>query len=285
MGVAARIVLYANDKTSASDAAAAGFDRLAALDAMLSDYRHDSELNRIASGPVGVPQYAGDDLLAVLKEAKFIHDASGGAFDITLGHASRLWRQSRDISQLPDTLALAHARAQIGMSAVSINEAARTLTLARPNLGLDLGGIAKGYAAQQAVRTITATGHPRCMVALAGDIAMGDAPPNETGWSIAIASNADQPQSVPITLSNLCISTSGSSHQFVAIDGVRYSHLLDPRTGLGSQQTVAVTVIGQDGARTDALATALCIMDERERESLLAAFPSYRVLVHPILEQ
>ena len=280
MGVQARIVLEAPSEEAAFDAASAAFDRLAELNSCLSDYQQGSEINRLCGATVRVPQHVSDDLWTMLEAAKEVHRASGGAFDITVGHATRLWRAPRASGQPGDPAALAHARARIDMHGITLDPSTRSVTLTRSDLALDLGGIAKGYAAQQAVKTLRERGIARCLVALAGDIALGDAPSGETGWRIAIETDNDANADQEIVLANVCVSTSGSSQQSVEIAGVRYSHMLDPRTGIGTKHTIAATVIGPDGARTDALATALCVMDPSQRTELIAAYPQYRFVIH-----
>jgi thiamine biosynthesis lipoprotein len=282
MGVEGRIVLYAPSESSAFAAASRGFERLAELNASLSDYLPASELNRIAAGPVGEPQPVGDDLLAVLVASKEVHGATGGAFDVTVGPASRLWRRARDSGIPSDPDAIAAARARIDMSAIRIDKRERTVTIARSDLALDLGGIAKGYAAQQALNTLRHAGVARAMVALAGDIAVGEPPPGRDGWGIA-ADSGEAASAAPghdLSIRNACVSTSGWSQQYVEFAGVRFSHIIDPRTGVGSQHASSVTVIGPDGARVDALATALCIAAEAERAAIIARYPAYRVIVH-----
>jgi thiamine biosynthesis lipoprotein len=278
MGVEARIVLYAADEERAFDAAARAFARLADLNQRLSDYIATSELNRVAAGPVGATQQVSRDLARVLNAAKQMHAKTDGAFDITIGAASRLWRAARDSGVASDPAAIAAAREAMDMRAILVDEASGTVTMMRAGLSLDLGGIAKGYAAQQALATLREAGVARAMVALAGDIALGDAPPDaREGWRIAVgAAGSDGHE---LVLRNACVSTSGSSRQFVEIDGTRLSHIIDPRTGVGSRSVATVTVIGPDGALVDALATALCIVAAAERAKIAGRFAGFRVIV------
>jgi len=265
MGVATRIVVYAPSLDAASDAAAGAFHRLAELEQSMSDYRPTSEISRLAEHP-GIPQPISPDLLEVLTIAGTVTRHSGGMFDVTIGPLSRLWRASRKSGSLPAADQLAAARAKVGPDKLTLDPAASSVTLAAQGMQLDLGGIAKGYAAEQAVRYLRQRGHPQCLVALAGDVAAGDAPPGRPGWRVEVARRQlpghTGPAAEPLAvwLVNQSISTSGDSEQFIELGGTRYTHMLDPATGLGSPGGVTVTVISPRGAVADALSTALCLV-------------------------
>jgi thiamine biosynthesis lipoprotein len=130
---------------------------------------------------------------------------------------------------------------------------------------LDLGGIAKGYAADAALTVLAQHGLPHAMVAAGGDLALGRPPPGEPGWKVALApfgSAAGAP--VSVVASEVGISTSGDAEQFVEIDGTRYSHILDPATGHGLTSAAAVTVIARTATLSDGLATAGCVLAARD---------------------
>lgn len=265
MGVATRIVVYAPSLDAASDAAAGAFHRLAELEQSMSDYRPTSEISRLAEHP-GIPQPISPDLLEVLSIAGTVTRHCGGAFDVTIGPLSRLWRSSRKSGTLPTTDQLAAARSAVGPDKLTLDPAASRVTLAAPGMQLDLGGIAKGYAAEQAVRYLRQRGFPQCLVALAGDVAAGEAPPGRQGWRVEVSRRQSPGHTGPaaellaVWLVNQSISTSGDSEQFIELGGRRYTHMLDPSTGLGSPGGVTITVISPRGAIADSLSTALCLV-------------------------
>lgn len=280
MGVAARIVLYAQDEPSAASAAAAAFSRIAALDSALTDYRTDSELMRLCEAAGGPPVHVSDDLFILLQRAAAISEASDGAFDISIGPVVRLWREARATSRPPDPEALARAKSLVNHRNIILDPRRRTAQLLQPGMQLDLGGIAKGYAAQEGVKALRARGHARALVALAGDIALGDPPPGKRAWSVAIASG---PSAAPaIHLANTCISTSGDAEQHIDIDGVRYSHIINPATGKGSTQKVQITTISPDGAVADALATAASLMPAEAALAITGRFPGAQIAIYTI---
>jgi thiamine biosynthesis lipoprotein len=134
-------------------------------------------------------------------------------------------------------------------------------------MALDLGGIAKGYAADVALEELRRRGLRVALVDAGGDIVVGDAPPGEGGWRVEI------PGGQHILLSGAAVATSGDRYRYVEIDGVRYSHVVDPRTGLGCPDAPAVTVVAQDGTTADVLASALTVMDAATGRALIRGIP------------
>lgn len=304
MGVPARIVLYAPDPRTAGEAAAAAYAVLSRLDEAMSDYRADSELMRLCDRAGGPPTAVSDDLFAVLERAAEVSGATDGAFDVTAGPCVALWRASRRTGRLPGDGELAAARALVGWRGVVLDTdplgPRRAVRLMTPGMRLDLGGIAKGYAAERAVQALRQRGAERCMVALAGDIAVGAPPPGEDGWCIEVAGgqtpeddtaaggggswedevDGEAPPPRPVLrLANAAVSTSGDTEQFVVIDGRRYAHMVDPRTGLGLARRMSATVVADHGDLADALATAVCIAGPDRADDILASFPHVAAVI------
>jgi thiamine biosynthesis lipoprotein len=187
MGTLFRIVLYAPDASAATQAARAAFDRIAALDDIMSDYRASSELMRLCQQADGPPVKVSDDLFRVLAAAQDVAKRSGGAFDVTVGPVVRLWRGARRSRRLPDPERLAQAVKLVGYEEIRLDPAAQTVQLLERGMLLDLGGIAKGYAADAALDVLRQYGITRALVAGGGDIAAGDPPPAQEGWRIGSA--------------------------------------------------------------------------------------------------
>jgi len=269
MGTMFSITLYASNHTAASQAAEAAFHRIAQLEDVTSDYVADSELMRLCASPPGEPVVVSDDLWRVLHRSLELSLATDGAFDITAGHFSRLWRFSRKRGELPSATALAAASDTLGVQHVHLDAATRTVTLMRPNMRLDLGGIAKGFSADEALIVLNQSGINRALVAASGDIRAGDPPPRKAGWEVAIAGTDLK----PMVVSNAAVSTSGDTEQFVEIGGVRYSHIVSPFTGLGLTNRIQATVLAPDATTSDALATACCVLGPERGPALLKTQP------------
>ncbi len=258
-----KIVLYSTDGATARRASRAAYDRIAALNQVLSDYDPESELSKLSQsaglGPVSVSA----DLFDVLVLSRSMYERSAGVFDVTIAPVGRLWRRARRDRKLPDPSKLSEARKLVGSDRMVLDRPARTVLLRTPGMKLDVGGIAKGYASQAAIQVLKAAGVTRALVGGAGDIVAGDAPPGTRGWTIAIAPlEPNNPAAVlpPLLLSNAAVSTSGDAERFVIIDGRRYSHIINPTTGQAVEDRASVTVVAPDGATADALETTVYIL-------------------------
>lgn len=260
MGTIFRIVLYAPDKDQAEDVADQAFARVEQLDRIMSDYRETSELmslcRRAGSGPVRV----GRDLYEVIERAQKIAAESDGAFDITIGPVVKLWRRARRTRELPRDERLQAALALTSYKLIHLNPSASTVELEKSGMQLDLGGIAKGYAADAALAIISRNNIKSALVAAGGDIAVSHAPPAARGWRVALGALDPARKNKILWLQNAAVSTSGDEQQNVEIGGQRYSHIVDPRTGIGVTGHSATTVIAPDAATTDAFATALSVL-------------------------
>jgi thiamine biosynthesis lipoprotein len=281
MGTLVRLVLYAGDAATADPAAKAAFARVGALDAALSDYRDSSELMQLSRRSGGPAIEVSDDLFRVLRAAQELAQASDGAFDPTSGPLSVLWREARRKGVLPGDERIATARALVGWDKVELDETRRTVRLRDRGMQLDLGGIAKGFAADEAAVTLRACGITTALIAAGGDIVAMAAPPGADGWRVAIAAieGTDKPPAGYLSLRDAAVSTSGDAEQFLVVDGVRYSHIFDPRTGRALTGRSSVTVVAPNGTTTDGLATAVSVMGAVDGMRLVEATPGAAALI------
>jgi thiamine biosynthesis lipoprotein len=262
MGTKFEIVCYASTEEQAQQALRSGFDRIAELDRVMSDYDPDSELSKLsAASPTAAPVQISEDLFKVLSAANALSIRTDGAFDVTVGPLTKLWRRARRRSEFPAADLLQTAREATGYQNLKLDQKSRTAALLVPNMRLDLGGIAKGYAADEALRSMAALGVRRAIVNAGGDVVAGEAPPGEMGWRVGVAAmERDAPPSRFLRVANAAVATSGDVWQFAEIDGVRYSHLLDPKTGLGLTTRSNVTILAPTGIVADALASAVSVL-------------------------
>jgi thiamine biosynthesis lipoprotein len=262
MGSEFKIVLYTTQEAEARRASDAAYARIAALDKALSDYDPESELMKLCDRAGGPPVAVSDDLFRCLEASQAMSERSGGAFDCTIGPVGRLWRRARRTGVMPDPVALEKARALVGFRNVELDRKARTVRLLKPGMKLDFGGIAKGFACDEAQAALKKCGIESALVAGAGDIVVSAPPPGESGWVIGVASPDDDPGKPHRFLSvrNAAVSTAGDSERFVEIGGRRYSHIVDPATGIGVVQRASVTVVAKTGAVADSLDTAAFVL-------------------------
>jgi thiamine biosynthesis lipoprotein len=223
---------------------------------------------------VGEPVKISDDLFTVLQKAEELSKKSEGAFDVTVGPVVQLWRLARRTQELPDPKEFAQAREKVGYKKVRLDPAKKTVRLLTPGMQLDLGGIAKGFAADEALKLLRDKfGIKQALVAAAGDITCGDPPPGKDGWTVEIAPIAKSQKPRTLTLANASVSTSGDLEQFVEIKGVRYSHVLDPRTGLGLTGRRSVTVIAPRGIDADSMTKAVSVLPPEQALKLVEDTP------------
>ena len=274
MGTLVRIKLYAADADQASHAFRAAFQRIAELDSMLSDYRADSELNRLCRSEPGHPVKLGDDLFRVLSASRQFSLESDGAFDVTLGPVIRLWRQARRDGSVPDAASLAAAKSHTGFRKLHLDPDTRSATLTQAGMQLDLGGIAKGYAGDEALATIGQLGIVSALVAMSGDLAFSHAPPGQRGWKIAL-----EPFGRVVELADAAVSTSGDAEQFHEVNGTRYSHIIDSSTGQAVTSRIAASVVARHGIDADALATTLCVLGPERGLALIEKHPDAAAII------
>lgn len=265
MGTLFRFQLYAGDKATADRTAAAGFARVKYLNTLLSDYQTDTELMKLCKksgqGTVTVSQ----ELFDILQESQKWSVRSEGLFDVSIGPLVQLWRRARRTRELPKPDAIEAARKLVDYRAIQLDAAKRQVSLNKPNMRLDLGGIAKGYTADEVLKVFKQHGIESACVAAGGDVCVSRRPPGADGWVIALAP-LEKTGSVTtrLILENQAVSTAGDIEQFVEINGTRYSHIVDPKTGLGLVGRMSCTVVSSRGTDSDGADTAICIMGPTE---------------------
>jgi thiamine biosynthesis lipoprotein len=277
MGLEVRMRIFASGAGAAENAATAAFARIAVLDRMMSDYRPDSELRRLrGNGKAWTP--VSEELFDVIQRAVAIASTTDGAFDPTIGPLVVLWREARANRRLPDRSAIEAAQAHVGWKYIELDGSRRAVRLKHPGstrkIQLDLGGIAKGYILREALQVLRAHGIPSALIESGGDIVVSDAPPGRSGWRIDVPGASAAFTEKAHRLSNAALASSGPGAQFLEIDGVRYSHVIDPRTGLGLTNNLTARVIATDASTADALATALTVAGPDRWSSVLARFPN-----------
>jgi len=285
MGVECRVVVYHDDAAAADRAMAAALDEITRWDTILSDYKPDSESNRLCAMAGRGPQRVSGDLFSAVATSVRFSEVSVGAFDVTIGPLTQLWREAFRAGEWPDDDAIESARRRTNWRLVKLDPRTISIDLAAEQMRLDFGGIGQGIAADHALRVLREHGCQVALVDISGDVALGDPPPGRDGWNIDVRfHDADAPEA-RLSLANCAVTTSGSSArsvEFAARPGARWSHIIDPRDGLPLQNAGGVCVIAPDATTADALATTFSVMDPRDARSLMAEFSGVRVIFeHP----
>lgn len=262
MSLPVKLVFYAPDETAATRAAEAAFRRVLQLNDILSDYDAESELLQlVATAGQGKAVAVSDELWRVLVHAQSLAERSDGAFDVTINPVVRLWRRARREKRLPPPEKIQTARQLVDYRNVRLDPAHKTVELVKKGMRLDLGGIAKGFICDEALLTLRAQGIRSAMIVAGGDIGLADPPPTKAGWTIGVG--VLEPDGRPtqyLCLAHCGVATSGDMFQFVEIGGKRYSHIVDPRTGMALTDHMTVTVVAPEGMTADGLSTAVSVL-------------------------
>lgn len=281
MGVRMTIVLYATDEPLARRAATAAFDRIAEIEQVASTYRPTSELmqlrRRAGEGPIPVSQ----DLFALLKTSVELNERTDGAFDCTVGHLAERWRRAARTGEPIDHPTPEPEPGRTGD--IILHAEDRTVELLR-EVHLTLDAIAKGYAGDEALIVLREHGVRSALIDLSGDIVLGDPPPARDAWIVTLDFGDPAVPPLRLALKNAAVATSGDTEQFYEIDGVRYSHIIDPRTGSPCTNRSAACVIAPSGGSADALATAACVLGPEAAIPVLAEFDEVHARVRTAQE-
>ena len=276
MGSPFNIVFYGADSANAGSIATQCFALTDSFVSIFSDYIDTSELSKLSasSSSNAQPVKVSPAMWDILLQSKNAYDKSDGAFDITIGPLSKLWRKARKAKQFPTREEIASAKKLVGFNKVIIDSANRQVTLTQTGMRLDLGGIAQGYIAQKVIDFLSAQNIHLALVNASGDIVVSGAPPGVSGWSVGINIPETTDELLPRTLllQNEAITTSGDVYQFIEHDGKRYSHIIDPRSGYGVTFQRNVTVIASDCITADWLATACSILPVKKAKKLVSLF-------------
>ena len=281
MSISVRIVVCAESESKAQLAAESAFRRVHELDAIMTDYDSDSELMQLCrqGGKTSEPVVVSNDLYRVLQKSKQFSTDSQGAFDITVGPIVRLWRRARRLHEFPEKRLLDDALVLVGNDLWEIDAETQSVTIKKDKVSFDLGAIAKGYIIDQAIAVLKRHGIAAALVDAGGDIRVYGIPGdnNANGWLIGVS--AHDKEVGRVVSDGIAMASSGDLSRYVMLDGVRYSHIVDPKTGTGLTTQTAVTVFAPDATTADALATALSVLPPEEGLKLLTKYEGTAAMI------
>lgn len=246
MGTTFSVVLYGSDQASMNQAIDAALEEAHRLDALLSNYKPASEWSRINREAATHPVAVSPELFRLLTDCFEYSRASEGTFDLTVGPLMRAWGFFGGDHHVPSPEQIRQALAVVGYRHVQLNSRERTIHFDHPGVEIDPGGVGKGYAVDRMVEILRARGFRNALVAASGSsiFGLGSPPEEPRGWPISIADPWDHRRNAAqVFLKDQSLSTSGSYEKSFRVDGHRYSHIMDPRSGVPAESAVQVTVI------------------------------------------
>ncbi len=243
-GRTVRLTVHAASRRAADEAAAAAIARLAALDAALNGARGAGAIGALHAGAGGPWQKVDDDLFFLLQQSRRLSAESGGAFDATAGPVAALWRERFAAGGVPSAEEWLDARAPVGWRMAQFDAIDRRGRLVMPGMRLDFGDLAVAYAADEMLKELARRGVAQALVDAGSVRVAADAPPRRPGWAVKVPPPAPRGKPRPLLLRRSAVATWGDGQQVRPIDDRPYSDRVDPRTGLGAVDPVAITVVG-----------------------------------------
>nr|WP_297350897.1 FAD:protein FMN transferase [uncultured Caldimonas sp.] len=277
MGTPVRVELWCGDKAAAEEAMEAVMAEMHRIDRAMSPYKRDSELSCINREAGREPVAVSDEMFELLCKAQRYSELSDGAFDITYASVGHLYDYRNACGPTDD--ALARARQAIGWRDLHLDTAHRTVSFGREGMRIDLGGFAKGHAVDNCIALLKARGIRHAMVSAGGDShVMGDR--RGRPWTIAIRDPRRANEVVAVLpLEDVSISTSGDYERYFERDGVRFHHLIDPRTGRSPSGVRSVTILAGDGLTSEGLSKCVFVLGVEEGMRLIESHPGVDAVV------
>lgn len=273
MGTSVQVQAFGGDAALRQAAIDEAFAAIAEVDRLMSNYRSDSELTHLNASAAHTPVDVSDPMLRVLQAAQKVSADSGGAFDVTVGPLVKLWGFFDKRPHVPTDAELAAVRPLVDYRNVLIDPRLHTVSFARPQVEIDLGGIAKGFAVEVAADVLRRRGLAG-FVDAGGNQYMVGTPPGKARWTIGVK-DPETPGGLlgAIEVQDGSVSTSSNDSNFLVADGRRYGHLLDPRTLKPSAAAMSVTIVSRDGTLADAMSKAAFILGPRQGIALIDSYP------------
>lgn len=281
MGTIVQVTLWTDDEAEAAEAAQAVFAEFRRLDAMMTTWTPDSEISKInAAAGNGKPVAVSDEAFAVIARAVEVSKASRGVFDITVGAYAGLWKFDEDMDgAIPDPKEVAARKKLVNWKDIVLDKRKKTVRLKRAGMKITLGGIAKGYAVDKAAALLEGKGFPDFILQAGGDMYVAGAK-RDAPWVVGVR-DPRGPRDVSFAVAPVrdhAFSTSGDYERGFVKDGVRYHHILDPRTGQPARATRSVTILAKDAFTADAWSKVLFILGAKQAMPLVEKLPDFEAV-------
>ncbi|MFC1636597.1 FAD:protein FMN transferase [Planctomycetota bacterium] len=287
MGTFARVVAVAKDAATGAKCVEAGLAEIRKVDELMSDYNEDSEISRVNKDAAQKAVQVSKSTYEVLQKSMEFSKLTDGAFDITVGPLVDVFHKTKEERVAPTQEQIAQAKAKVGFEKLILDSENRTIRFAVDGMRLDLGAIAKGYGVDKAVEAARRCGAVGVMVDIGGDVRCYGVPPEgRDQWRIGLQdpNSAVEGMSagglvLTLKVKNAAVATSGDYQQFVLIEGKRYSHIMNRKTGTSIEGLSSVTIIADNATDADALATSVSVMGPVKGIALIEKFPNAEAII------
>ena len=285
MGTFAEVTVYSNDEKTAGKAIEGALDEMGRMDRIMSNYKKDSELSRLNRNAVKAPVPCGAELLDVIEKSQYYSELSDGAFDITISPFVALWGFFDEKGHIPPNKEIDRLLPAVSYKNIVISKSVdpkkpSTVFLKNTQTQIDLGAIGKGYAVDKALEIIKNFGIDNACVNLGGNIYVLGASAGKNAWKIGVQHPRNKDEILGyLELKNEATATSGDYERFFEIKGNRYSHIINPKTGMPVNGIIAVTIVAPTGTEVDALSTSVFVLGHEKGMELIKKIPNAEAMI------
>lgn len=281
MGTFVQVTVAAKDHPQAQKFFTVAFEQIDKVNRIMNDWDPNSEISQLTQTAHLAPVPVSSELFDVIAASIEYSKLSGGAFDITVGPETQLWRQMRETHQEPAPEALAEARAKVGYEKMILDPNAKTVKFAVEGMKLDVGAIAKGYAVDCAIEALRRKGAVSAMVDLAGNIrCFGPGIKQDGNWFIGLQNPRKAGEILlKLRINEMSIATSGDYERYAEVNGEKQSHILNPKTSQSVKELASVTIIAPTAMQADALSTAVSVLGQEKGLALIESVPCVEAII------
>ena len=285
MGTFAEVSVYSDDEKIAGKSVEASLDEMERMDRIMSNYKDDSELSQVNKNAAKAPVPCSRELLEVLERSQRYSELSDGAFDVTVSPVIAAWGFFTGKGRIPSDKELAKLLPAVSYRNVVINrdnnpEKPGSVLFKNPRTKIDLGAIGKGYAVDKALEIVRKYAVDNACINLGGNIYVLGAPTDKNAWKVGVQHPRDKGEILGyLELKDEATATSGDYERFFEIKGKRYSHIIDPRTGMPVKDVVAVTIVAPTGTAVDALSTSVFVLGLEKGMNLVKSIPGVDAMI------
>lgn len=280
MGSRFKITLVGTDSISVEKNINKAIDEMVRIENLISDWKPTSQVSRINQNAGIQPVKVDQEVIDLTKRALYFSKITEGAFDISFAAMDRIWKFDGSMEEIPTSSAIQKAIEKIGYQHIIINEEASTIFLEKPGMKIGFGSTGKGYAADKARELMLQLGIKAGIIDASGDMTTWGTQPDGKPWRIGINNPFDRHQMADIlSLKNAAVTTSGDYEKFVIIEGKRYSHIINPKTGMPSTGLTGVTVIGPNAEMCNGFSTSMMVLGKEKGLELINQQKDYAALL------
>lgn len=280
MGGRFELTIVAPDDSSANQYIDTIVAEIARIEGLISDWQSTSQVSEINRNAGIRPVQVDRELIDLTNRALYFSQVTEGAFDISFAAMEKVWRFDGSMDTLPSEELIKKSVANVGYKHIRVDTLHSSIFLEKKGMKIGFGALGEGYAADYCRRLMRAKGIQGGVVNATGDISAWGNPVQQTAWQFGIAHPRHRRQTLGIiSLNDGAVTTSGSYEKFAEINGVRYSHIINPATGYPATGLISVTIVGPDAETANALSASIMVLGEKKGIELLHQFPAYQFLL------